>query len=371
MRIANTLHLNTERGWRGGEAQTLALARGLAVRGHRSLVVGRPGSELVERAASSGLDTVSIPMRGEWDLRAARRLADLVRESAVGLLHYHTAHAVSLGTLATLFCGRRPAVASRRVSFSLRGGLLARLKYRYRVDRVIAVSEAIRRGLIAQGLPPERVVTVHSGIDPDRFACGDRARFRRALAAKSGSCPPEAFLVGTVGHLAAHKGLDFFLDAAALASRELPAARYLVVGRGENEERARRRVRRLGLADKVVFTGFLDDMPDVFAGLDLLVLASTSGEGSPAVLKEAMAAGTPVVATGLEGVEEIVEDGTSGLLTPPFNAPALARAMVILATDGALRSRFAAAARKKVGEFTIDRMIEKTEAVYRAIGAGL
>ncbi len=370
MRTANTLHLNTERGWRGGEAQTLVLARGLAARGHRSLVVGRPGSALLERAVSSGLDAVPIPMRGEWDLRAARRLAELVRESGVNLLHYHTAHAVSLGTLATLFCGRRPAVASRRVSFSLRGGLLARLKYRYRIDRVIAVSEAIRRGLIAQGLPPERVVTVHSGIDLDRFARGDRARFRRALAAMSGSCPPEAFLIGTVGHLAAHKGLDCFLDAVALASRELPELRYVVVGRGERETAIRRRVMRLGLSEQVVFTGFLDDMPDVFAGLDLLVLASTSGEGSPAVLKEAMASGTPVVAAGLDGVEEIVEDGRHGLLTPPGNAPALARAMVILATDGELRARLAAAARERVGEFTIDRMIEQTEAVYRAVGAG-
>ena len=112
-------------------------------------------------------------------------------------------------------------------------------------------------------------------------------------------------------------------------------------------------------------------MPDVFAGLDLFVLSSISGEGSPAVLKEAMAAGVPLVAAGLEGVEEIVEDGLHGLLTPLGDATAMARAMVLLAQDRSLGQRFASAARERVREFTIERMVGRTEAIYRGLeGAG-
>jgi glycosyltransferase involved in cell wall biosynthesis len=360
------LHLNTETGWRGGEAQTLYLAAGLGRRGHRCLIVAPPGSALLERAATAGVQTAPLTMRGEWDLGAARRLADIVRRERVDLLHYHTAHAAGLGSFASLFAGRRRAVAARRVSFRVRGRLLGRLKYTFRIDRIIAVSEAIRRGLIAQGLGPERIVTIHSGIDPERFRGGDRTRFRAAATRLTG-WPADAFLVGTAGHLAAHKGMDLFLAAAAGAGA-VPAARFVIVGRGEEEAALRRQAAALGLGDRVWFAGFRDDMPDVFAGLDLFVLASHSGEGSPAVLKEAMAAGVPLVATGLDGVREIVEDFAHGLLTPPGDAPALARAIMTLAGDQALRSRLVAGARSRVGEFTIEHMVDKTAAVYAQLG---
>jgi L-malate glycosyltransferase len=363
-------HLNTERGWRGGEAQTLRLVRGLHDRGHRCLLIGQPDGELLRRAAGEGSPTFPVAMRGELDLPAARRLARLVREEGVELLHYHTAHAVGLGALASLFCGRKPAVASRRVSFRLGGYLLGRFKYSWRVDRVVAVSEAIRRGLIAQGLAPGRVVVVHSGIDAERFGSGDGARFRASLRSLSPSLPEDAFLIGTVGHLAAHKGFDLFLEAAALAAAELPRARFVIVGRGEEETALRRLAGRLGLGDRVIFAGFRDDIPDVFAGFDLFVLSSRSGEGSPAVLKEAMASGVALAAPSLDGLEELVEDGRHGLLSPPGNAPALARSIVLMASDDRLRSRLSIAARERVGEFTSEKMVDSTEAVYRAVLEG-
>jgi glycosyltransferase involved in cell wall biosynthesis len=259
-------------------------------------------------------------------------------------------------------------VASRRVSFPLRRALASRLKYTLGVDRVIAVSEAIRRGLIGQGLAPERVVTVHSGIDPRRFQGGDRGRFRAGTAAAPINWPADAFLVGTVGHLAAHKGFDLFLEAAALAAGSIPRARFLVVGEGEQERDLRRRAAALGLAERVWFTGFRDDMPDVLAGLDLFVLASRGGEGSPAVLKEAMAAGVAVVATALDGVEEIIEDAEHGVLTPPGDAQALAGAIAALAADDSRRARLVRGARRRADEFTIDRMVDRTRAVYVALG---
>jgi len=362
------LHLNTETGWRGGEAQTLYLAEGLERRGVHALVVVPPGCPLERRATARGLLVSAVPMRGEWDLRAARQVAIIARRHRVGLLHYHTAHAVGIGTLATLLHGRRPAVAARRVSFRIRGRILGRLKYSWRVDRVIAVSEAIRRGLISQGIAPGRVVTIHSGIDPKRFARGDRESFRASLGGAAASWPRGAWLIGTVAHLAAHKGVDLFLEAAAEAARELPEARFVVVGRGEEEGALRRQAARLGLEDRVLFAGFRDDMPDVLAGLDLFVLSSVSGEGSPAVLKEAMAAGVPVAATALDGVEEIIEDARHGLLTPPGDAPVLARAVVILSRDRDLRQRLAGAARQRAAEFTIDRMVERTAEVYASLG---
>jgi L-malate glycosyltransferase len=360
------LHVNSERGWRGGEAQTLFLASGLARRGHEVLVAGPPDSPLETRARAAGLPFAPLAMRGDWDVGAARGLAALLRVRPFDRIHYHTAHAIGIGALASLIAGRRPAVASRRVSFPVRGGFLGRLKYTFRVDRLIAVSEAIRRGLIARGADPARVVTIHSGIDVERFARGDRARFRAALAA--GGWPHDAPLVGTAGHLAAHKGMDLFLAAAAEVARRDPRPRFVIVGTGAEEGRLRAQAAALGLEDRVLFAGFRDDMPDVFAGLDVFVLASHSGEGSPAVLKEAMAAGAPVAATALDGVGEIIEDARHGLLTPPGDAAAMARAIGRLLEDGSLRARVVLEARRRAGEFGIERMVEKTEAVYASLG---
>jgi glycosyltransferase involved in cell wall biosynthesis len=362
------LHLNTETGWRGGEAQTLFLAAGLERRGIRSLVVAPPRSALAARATAAGLRVQTLSMHGEWDLAAAWRLAGIAGRERIDVLHYHTAHAAAIGALARLRAGRRRAVAARRVSFPLRRAVVSRLKYTLGVDRVIAVSEAIRRSLIGQGLRADRVVTIHSGIDPLRFQGGDRLRFRAATTAAPRAWPADAFLVGTVGHLAAHKGFDLFLEAAAGAAREIPLARFVVVGEGAQERNLRRRGMELGLGERVWFAGFRDDMPDVLAGLDLFVLASRGGEGSPAVLKEAMAAGVAVVATALDGVGEIIEDAEHGVLTPPGDAPALARAIVRLAADGALRARLVSGARRRAGDFTIDRMVDRTREVYETLG---
>jgi glycosyltransferase involved in cell wall biosynthesis len=365
---ATILHLNTERTWRGGEAQTLLLARGLQNRDYRCLVVGQPGCPLLRRAADSNLPIVPIAMRGELHLAAARRLARVVREERVDLLHYHTAHAVTLGTLASLVCGRRPAVAARRLSFPLRSRIVGRLKYGFRVDRVIAVSDAIRRRLVTQGLDPRRIDVVHSGIQPERFAFRGPSRFRASLGGEGVGLRQGAFLVGTAGHLSAEKGFGLFIEAAALVSRELPDVFFAIIGRGEEEGALRRLAERRGVQNKVLFAGFRDDMPEVFGGLDLFVLPSNLGEGSPAVVKEAMASGVPLVATALDGVEEIVEDGRHALLVPPGNVPALARAVILMAADRALRMRLAEAARSRICEFTVERMVERTEAVYHALG---
>ena len=361
------LHLGTEPGWRGGEAQALFLAQGQKRRGRRSVVAAPPGSALLLRAVEAGVETAPFRAGGEWDLAAALRLARLARGLGAAIVHAHTAHAAGLCLLARLFGLRARVVASRRVSFPLRPPGLGRFKYSLGIDRVVAVSEAIRRSLLAQGLPAGRVVTVHSGIDAARVAAGRREPVRGGLL-RQGGFPPDALLIGTVGHLAAHKGIDRFLEAAAIVARSQSAARFVIVGEGREDAALRDRARRLGIEPRVLFAGFRRDLPDLYAAIDLFALASVGGEGSPAVLKEAMAAGVPVVATSLDGVEEIIEDARHGFLTPPGDAAAMARALERLAQDAVLRARLTEEGRRRAAEFSIARMVEKTEAVYASLG---
>ncbi|HEV8374830.1 MAG TPA: glycosyltransferase family 4 protein, partial [Candidatus Polarisedimenticolia bacterium] len=197
MRGARLLHLNTERGWRGGEVQTLLLARGLAQRGHRCVLAAPSGSRLIAEGREAGLEVEPLEARGEFDPKAVITLARLYRRLRPELLHFHTSHAVTLGTLAMALAGRIPAVASRRVSFPLSRNPLARLKYTHRVRRIIAVSSGIREILLAAGIPAEHLVTIHSAVDLDRFkTLPSRGESRADLGYDD-----RIVLVGAVGHL--------------------------------------------------------------------------------------------------------------------------------------------------------------------------
>ena len=169
------IHLNTERSMRGGEVQTLGLVRRLVEGGVPCLLAGRRDGALLERSAAQGLEVVGLPMRGEFDLASAAAIRRLAKGSRAKILHCHTAHALGLALWATLGLSPRPAiVASRRVSFPLRGAA-SRWKYR-RADAVVAVSGEVRSALLAQGLDPSRVLTIHSGVDLDRFRTRPRGK---------------------------------------------------------------------------------------------------------------------------------------------------------------------------------------------------
>ena len=368
MTALRVLHVNTEKGWRGGEAQTLLLARGLSMKGHAAMLAVPGGSRLLALGRAAGLQTAPLQARGELDPAGAWRLARLWKRFRPDVLHYHTSHAVTLGTLASYLAGRRPAVASRRVSFPLSRNPAARFKYTHRVDRVLAVSGGIRDLLAQAGIPESHLRVVHSAIDLERFrALRDRLEVRRELG-----LPSEAFVIGTVGHLAAHKGHRILVDAAARSTARA-RCRYLVVGTGECEASLREAVLRLGLQDSFRFLGFLERVEEILPALDLFAFPSLSGEGSPAALKEAMACGIPVVASRISGVEEVARDGVEALLVPPGDAGALAAAVDRFACDERLCLDFGRRGRQQAREFGVDRMVEATESVYRDVlgSAGL
>src|SRR6185295_3616379 len=206
---------------------------------------------------AAGLDAVALPMKGEFDPTSIFGIAGILRETPVDVVHYHTSHAVTLGTLATLIAGRRPAVLTRRVSFSLRRNPFARIKYTFRVDHLIAVADSVRWVMIAEGIAPDRVSVIHSGIDLSRFAApADRPAVDRELG-----LPPDAFLVGCVGHLARHKGHGTLLDAVARLAGALPQLRLLMIGEGSERARLEARAAEPPLAGRVTFAGFRDDVP--------------------------------------------------------------------------------------------------------------
>jgi len=330
-----SLHIDTARSWRGGQNQVLLTVNGLREMGHRTALVAHPDGELRRRAAE-GLDLIPLAPRNEMDLSSAWKLARVLKRLQPDIVHAHDPHGVAMAGLALSLGSasigpKLPAlIAARRVDFHLKGNSFSRWKYR-QVDCFIAASDAIRELLLADGVPADRAVTVHEGIDLEHVLAAPRVNVHEAFW-----LPHQAPVVGNVAALVPHKGQRHLIDAAHLVVREVPDARFVIFGEGELREPLERQIREYHLEKHVLLAGFRTDVLGCLKGVDIFAMSSIS-EGLGTSLLDAMACARPIVASRVGGIPEIVEDGRNGLLVPPRDHQALARAIVKLLTTPALQ----------------------------------
>jgi glycosyltransferase involved in cell wall biosynthesis len=286
-----------------------------------------------------------------------------VGEFRPDVLHVHTAHAF-VPLLIGRLRGVPGCVVSRRVSFPTRGPLSV-WKYRRFPGRIIAVSGAIRDALHRSGLPHEMIRVIHSGYDPERFLdLPDRESTRHEL----GWAPGDRVIL-FVGALAPHKSIPTLLGAFQQVLGELPRVkpRLVLAGDGPLRARVEEEIAQRRLSPHVDLIGFREDVPRLMVAADVVALASVEGEGSPAVIKEAMACGRAVVAASHGGVEEILEDGASGLLVTPGSVSAFAEALMRILRDESLRAGLEERARRAVTRFDVRHVVEETEQLYRGL----
>ena len=361
----NVLHVIEFPSWTGAMAQTLELVRGLKARGHGVTLATTPGSILWERARAAGIDVVAVETRSELNPLAIAKLSLVTLRRSADIIHAHRAHAHTLGLLAAVATGR-PFVVSRRVSFKPKGNLGSRIKYGSRfVTRVIAVSKGVKDVLVEYGVPASRIAVIYSGSDPRVYHGGLDGTALREEFGIGGDEP----LVGKVANFYhGWKGHDTFLAAGARVADELPDVRFLLAGHRTDGEKMSAMIESEGLAGRVVQAGYRPDVPDIIAALDVSVNSPRSGEGLSGAVRESLAVGRPVVATDVGGNRELVRDGSTGLLVPPDDPDALARAILTLLRDRDLGSRLARAGAEFVREhLTVDRMVAETERLYEQI----
>jgi len=359
--MIRSLHVDTARTWRGGQNQVLLTVTGLAAIGEPAVLVAHEGGEL-RRRAREGLRFIGFSPRSEFDLRAAWQLVRIFDDIRPDVVHAHDPMAVSLAAMALQMRARRPEpllVAARRVDFHLKRHAFSKWKYR-QVDVFIAASKVIAAMLVDDGIPADRIETVHDGVN---VGAVDKQPVVDAHAAFG--LPHGAPLVGNVAALAPHKGQRHLVAAAARVVRELPDARFLIVGDGELREPLERQIRELGLERHVRLAGFRPDALGLIKSFDLFAMSSVT-EGLGSAVLEAMACARAVVGTRAGGLPEAVVDGETGRLVAPHDDAALAVAIVGLLGDPAGRARMGAAGRQRVErEFSIERLIAGTLAVYR------
>lgn len=356
------LHVDTERGWRGGERQALWLAMSLAARGHASIVAGRPGQPFAERAAASGLAVERCSPRFEFDPLAVLALRKVVRDRRVRIVHAHTGHAVALAALATLGTDAK-MVLTRRVDFRLRPNYGSRWKYG-RAAAIIAISKAVAKALAASGIPEDRISIIPSGIDLTRTFGPATLETLSQLGVRAG-----APLVVQISQLVGHKDPLTFVRAIAAARAAVPGVQALLVGDGPLRSAVEAEVDRLGLRGTLHVAGYRTDADSLLAAADIVTLSSKE-EGLGTVLLDAMSMGKPIAATRGGGISESVQDGMSGLLSPVGDAARLGSDIASILSDPQLAGRLAAGARNRAQDFSVERTADLTLEVYERILRG-
>jgi glycosyltransferase involved in cell wall biosynthesis len=333
---------------------------GLRESGHRAALVAHPQGELLRRM-SEGLDLIPLAPRHEIDLAAAWRLSRVIRQLRPDIIHAHDPHAVAMAATALSITSpspKPPLVAARRVEFRIAHHSFSRWKYN-QVDCFIANSAAIRDRLEADGIPPARIRVVNEGVDVERIV-----RMRAASVQAAFFLPTHSPVVGNVAALVPHKGHQHLIDAAALVVRDVPDARFVIVGEGELRESLEQQIHHRHLERHVFLAGFRTDVLELTKGFDLFAMSSVS-EGMCTALVDAMAASKAAVATTAGGIPEVMVDGETGFLVPPRDHQAMAQRIVQLLKDEPLRTRMGEAALRRARDcFTVEKMVEGTVSVY-------
>lgn len=351
---------NSERGLRGGEHQTVALALGLRERGCDVCLCARAGSPIIERVATR-VPVIAAPFE------PVPFLTPLLLRRYIGrrrpdILHAQTARAHTHLRLARLLISDPPpVVVSRRVAFPVSRGLTGWLKYRTGIAHYIPISNAAADTLRDAGISEERMTVVPSGIDVGLFAGahGDASVLERW------DIPPGTFIVGTVAAFEKAKGYLVLLESVRRIVRRHPRVRFVWVGGGGDVERLRAAVAREGLETAVVVSHLDAPLETVVPHFDLFVLPSLR-EGLSTALIAALAAGVPVIASETGGIPEVLKGGC-GLLVAPGDSAALARGIDALITDEGKRCTLAARGAERARRYDIGRTIAGTLDVYRAV----
>lgn len=355
-------HVDSERGFLGGEAQVFLLLEGQRSLGHRVVLFCPPGSRGAEEASRRGIEVVPVRMRNDLDVSAVARLARGFRACGCDLVHLHTGRATWLGSLAARLAGC-PALSTRRMDRRVKRNVRTRLLYRRLVRKVVAISPAVLRCLVGGGVPAERTALVHDAVDPDAL----RPRVGREAVRAALSAGPQDAVILTLAALIRRKGIDLLLDAAALLRERGLTPLVWIAGDGPEGGALRAQCAKLGLDPRVRFLGERGDAADLLAGADVFVLPSRR-EGMGVAALEAMAAARPVVCSAVGGLLTSVVDGRTGLFFPPGDVHALAHALARVLEDGALRERLGAEGPTRIREgFLARQMVEAYEEIYREI----
>jgi glycosyltransferase involved in cell wall biosynthesis len=358
------LLVDLEMQWRGGQNQALLILKGLHERGPAAELVAAKGSALGQRAEAAGVP-VHYVSRGLFRIPAARKTRELLRSGRFDLVHANEAHAVTAAWLA--LGGERsssavPFVISRRVGYPIGKSRVALARYN-RAARIVANSKWVAEQAAACGIPRDKLTVVYEGAEiPPRLTPEQKQAARTHW-----KISPHAPLLGCVGVLSPDKGQEWLIRALVQVHREFPEAKLLLAGDGPCRKRLEVLARELGIADAVLFAGFVADVESVYAALDVFLLPSFF-EALNNSLLAAMAYEIPSIAFNRGALGEIIEDGQSGLLVSGPDVSEISSTIMRLLRGSQLAHQLGESGRTRVEQhFSADKMVDGILHVYETI----
>lgn len=348
----------------GAERFAVGLAKELSEQGCRVVVCATREAfgPLPEELAAAGVRLVVLGRRSKVDVLRFRRLVGLLRGGRCDVLHSHMFGSNLWGVFFGRLC-RVPAVVAHEHSWSYEGQPIRRLADGYFVGRLagafVAVSSFDRERMIAiERVPERKAVFVPTAYAPHTGGTGD-------VRAELG-IDPAAPVVGTLAVLRPQKALHVLLEAFALLLRSLPDAHLIVGGGGECAAALERQASELRIDHRVHFLGMRRDVEAVVGALDVAAMSSDF-EGMPLFAFECMAHRTPLVATDVGGIRDVLEPGRNVVLVPPRNPIALAAEIAALLEDPGRRRALASAAHERLADFTMERIATRFVALYQRL----
>jgi len=353
----NICHIDTGKTWRGGQQQAFYLHRYLCKNGYTSLMICKRGSAMAELCQVSGLPFRCLRLAGELDFYSAFRIA----RCGADIIHCHDAHALSIGLWAKVFFRGKRLIATRRVDFPLKS-FFSRLKYKNKlVDKIVCVSQNVCNSLLTGGIPKEKLMVIHSGIDTQRYAVSNNKK--AIYLYERHNIPKDHLIIGTVAAYAGHKDYPTLLRATEIVIRTTENVTFIALGDGPEKQAVFQLHSELSLGASFILTGFVENVVDYLHFFDIFVLASKM-EGLGTAVLDAMSARLPVVACASGGIPEMIRHEENGLLAEKENPTDLAEKILQLVHNPDLRERLAQQAEQDVQQFSIANTIQKNIALY-------
>jgi len=346
--------------------RTLAEALGIRKKGYRVILACQKGSYLEKFACEQALEVFPFDMKKFFS--SLVNLSLFLKREKVDLINAHGYRDHFLCVLAGRIAGVKVIVRTKHNHVPLKSGFFSRFIYGHLTDRIVAISEHIREVMLQSGLQPEHVTTIHTAVNIKQISPTPKNH----KLVKEFNLLPGKPVIGTVARLSDRKGIDFLLDAVKILADDGKHFTCLIVGGGGSKTQSKidllkHKAEALNISQHLVFTGWRSDIPEILSLFDIFILPSLA-EGLGRSMLESMAAGKPVVASNVGGIPEAVEDGKTGILVPPQDYHALAKAISFLLDNPEKTEVMGRAGRERAKKmFSEEGMIENICSLYEEL----
>lgn len=357
------IHSESSCGWGGQELRILSESAGMIARGHDVGIVGAVHAPLYAEAQARNIPVWPLPIERKR-ISAVVAFARWLNDHPCDILNTHSSTDSWLAALACRLISRRPAlVRTRHVSVPIRSTFATRWLYR-QPRRIVTTGEALRDQITALGIPGDRVRSIPTGQDTQKFSPGFRDAAREQLG-----IAVDRYVVSIVATLRSWKGHRYLIDAFARIAA--PNMQLLIVGDGPQRTALAQQARSHACSAQIVFVGQQPDVAPYLQASDLFVLPSYAHEGVPQSLIQAMLCGLPIITTPVGAIGEAVTEGVSALMVAPHDVDRLADAIRAMINDpGRALSLGAQARAQALNTFSVERMLDAMEQVFHDAVAG-